>query len=115
MKDFLSSLNINSYDSLVSLMGNSHLNYLPFHLYWKNKQGKYLGNNDYIAQDAGFSNASDLYGKTDHDLSWAHEADTIRENDKSILFYEKPCMFIEFGTLANGKKAKSFSYKLPLS
>lgn len=114
MKDSLLSLNINSYDSLVSLVESSHLNYLPIHLYWKDKQGKYLGNNNFIAQDAGFSDTSDLYGKRDHDLSWSHEADTIRENDKSVLFYEKPRMFVEFGTLANGNKAKSFSYKLPL-
>lgn len=114
MINFLQSLNISNYESLISNFETSSMKCLPIHLYWKNKKGVYLGNNDYQAQHAGYNSAADLNGKTDYDLSWSNEAAIIRNNDTIILQTKKPRTFIEFGTVAEGYQKKCLSYKLPL-
>ena len=54
---------------------------LPGHVYWKDKEGKYLGCNDLQAKTLGLVSRDDIIGKTDFDLVSEDEASMIRQND----------------------------------
>lgn len=43
---------------------------LPQHIFWKDRNGIYLGCNENFAQEAGIDNKADIMGKTDSDLDW---------------------------------------------
>ena len=40
---------------------------LPAHVFWKNKEGIYLGCNDAFAKSLGLSSAEEVIGKSDYD------------------------------------------------
>ena len=58
---------------------------LPGHLYWKDKDGVFLGCNNQQAKDAGLSSPSEIIGKTDFDMPWKKLAKSIRENDIKVM------------------------------
>ena len=59
---------------------------MPCHVYWKNKNGVYLGCNNRQAKNLGFKCGSEIIGKTDFDLPWGkHIAETFRKNDLRIM------------------------------
>ncbi|MBP9742559.1 MAG: hypothetical protein KBD37_04290 [Burkholderiales bacterium] len=51
---------------------------IPASIYWKDKNGYYLGCNEYVVKMAGMSNKSDIIGKTDYELPWKTIADHTR-------------------------------------
>src|SRR5262249_4346608 len=57
------------HQSLKSYM-DAILDHLPGEVYWKDKEGRYLGCNKVIARMAGFERPEDMIGKTDYDLCW---------------------------------------------
>lgn len=86
---------------------------LPGCVYWKDKQGVYLGCNDQTAQLAGFSDSADIIGRTDYELPWSTEADDLRHNDMAIMKSGKPLIFKE--TVSIQKESYSYlSSKSPL-
>ncbi len=46
---------------------------IPGHVFWKNRDGVYLGCNQTFARAGGFADPRDVVGKTDHDMPWAPE------------------------------------------
>lgn len=56
----------------------------PGSLYWKDKEGRYLGCNQFMVNAAGLISIDDIIGKTDFDL-WADNAEKIRENDQRVI------------------------------
>lgn len=88
--------------------------HLPAHVYWKNKDGIYLGSNDLQARSLGLSSGRDLIGKTDFDLPWGQEnAAKFRANDLEVMQIGEMTA-VEETALINGQPAIVLSQKLPL-
>ncbi|WP_156792800.1 PAS domain-containing sensor histidine kinase [Rickettsiella massiliensis] len=93
---------------------NFILKNLPGSVYWKNKEGIYLGQNSYakkLMHTLGFSEV--VLGKTDYDLFPKLVADNFRETDLAVLS-GKILTTEETVTLPNGKKRIFLSSKIPL-
>lgn len=90
------------------------LAHIPAHVYWKNKEGTYLGCNDSQARTLGMSSGQEIIGKTDFDLPWGSElAKAYRENDLRIMstgLEER----VEETAFINDKKVVYLSLKTPL-
>lgn len=50
------------------------INTIPVRVFWKNRELEYLGCNEMFAKDAGFSNPSEIIGKSDYELVWKSDA-----------------------------------------
>lgn len=58
---------------------------LPLRVFWKDKQGRYLGANRLFAQDAGFDNVEQVLGKDDYDLAWREVAAQYQADDRQVM------------------------------
>ncbi|MGB6977552.1 MAG: PAS domain-containing protein [Gammaproteobacteria bacterium] len=87
---------------------------LPISIYWKDKNGVYLGCNDYQAEMAGFTSDADMIGKTDYDFPWKDYADELRRIDQEIMRGGVPKELEETPLLASGKKITMLTNKAPL-
>ena len=87
---------------------------IPFAFYWKDKKGKYLGANDYIAWKGGYHETRDVLGLVDHDFTWIKEAPIFRHNDQQVMETGTLGCFFEPTTHAGNVKAYGISHKLPL-
>ncbi|MCD6056163.1 MAG: arcB 2 [Gammaproteobacteria bacterium] len=100
----------NRYLALQEIISN-----MPEHVYWKDKNGVYLGCNDKQANSLGLKSGSDIIGKTDFALSWNNEAaENFQKNDKKIMENGNHQVFEEETTLTNGQTVKLLSHKTPL-
>lgn len=87
---------------------------MPGHVYWKNKDGVYLGCNDRQAQSLGFSNSDMLVGKTDFDLPWGKGvAKEFRKNDIEVM-RSGITQLIEEQSYMDGQAVIVLSQKTPL-
>lgn len=87
---------------------------MPGHVYWKDKNGVYLGCNNRQAQSVGFQYGYELIGKTDFDLPWGeNQAQLFRQNDLYIM-QTGETEIIEEVALVNGKNAIFLSHKSPM-
>jgi two-component system aerobic respiration control sensor histidine kinase ArcB len=84
---------------------------LPGSVYWKNKEGVYLGCNDFVLDMAG---TKEVIGKTDYDLPWSEYAQEIYTTDRSIIEANMPIEIEEHPTLANGQQVIMLTNKTPL-
>ena len=58
---------------------------LPGSIYWKDKEGIYLGANEHAAKMAGLNSIEELIGKTDYDLFTKEQAYSFREADLKVI------------------------------
>lgn len=91
------------------------MEYVPAaHIYWKDKEGKYLGCNKTQAKSLGFTTSLGLIGKTDFELPWPDGyALEFRENDLDVIRTGKIKVIEENATM-NGKNVVVLSQKIPL-
>lgn len=75
---------------------------LPFSIYWKNQEGKYLGRNHYAAEQMVLNNlepslnVNHVIMKSDYDFFDGDTADLFREHDLEALKNpSKTCSFVE--------------------
>src|SRR5579872_5435115 len=59
--------------------------FMPGHVYWKDKDGMFLGCNLQQAKDAGFDSPDEMIGKTDYEMPWNIQADYLREIDIRVM------------------------------
>jgi two-component system aerobic respiration control sensor histidine kinase ArcB len=90
------------------------LRFLPGHVYWKDKEGYFLGCNLEQARDAGFSSCEEMIGKTDYDMPWAIQAAYLQDIDKTVMKTEKTLTLEEIYELPDGTKKMYLSSKIPL-
>lgn len=76
----------------------------PGSIYWKDKEGRYLGCNAFQASMAGVSSAAEMIGKTDYELPWKKSADVIRATDKRIMETQQSESLIETALLTDNIK-----------
>ena len=86
---------------------------LPGHIYWKDKNGHYLGSNDNQAKFLGFKHGSDLIGKTDFDLPWKSKANQLKEIDMHVMNKKETYSVEEIVKDLKGVKRIFLSQKQP--
>lgn len=87
---------------------------LPCHVYWKDRNGNFLGCNELQARSAGFSSVSEMIGKNDDQMPWREQADIYRKNDRDIMQTGVGKNVEEACTLHDGKTAYFLANKVPL-
>lgn len=87
---------------------------LPEHVYWKDKNGVFVGGNINNWKDMGLKSATDFIGKTDYDVLSEKEADKIRIIDQEVMKSGQLKITEEIVTSADGKKTFYLSSKAPL-
>ncbi|MBA2654578.1 MAG: PAS domain-containing protein [Gammaproteobacteria bacterium] len=102
-----------STDDTKSYLGHI-ISHFPANVYWKDKEGRLLGDNLNHAKIAGF-NQSEIIGKTDHDLPWRDQAYQIRANDLEVMETKKTQVFEESAVLnTTGTENTFLTIKAPL-
>jgi PAS domain S-box-containing protein len=89
---------------------------IPTQVFWKNKQGVYLGCNDAFAHSLGLDSPDDVIGKTDFDLPTTEEAsEAYRADDKQVMDSKQPKLNIEeLQTFIDGRTVVLLTSKVPL-
>ncbi|MCX6080159.1 MAG: PAS domain S-box protein [Chloroflexi bacterium] len=88
----------------------------PQTMFWKDKNGVYLGCNQVYARAVGLHSHADIVGKTDFDLPFPRaEAEAYRADDQYVITNNTPKMHIlEQTDLADGRHIWADTSKLPL-
>ncbi len=94
------------FDNIIDFVSGS--------IYWKDKNGIYLGCNQHALKEIRASCKNDLIGKTDYDLFDKTLADQFRANDLKIINENIELSFEEIEVLPDGKKITRLSSKKPL-
>jgi PAS domain S-box-containing protein len=90
------------------------IEHLPGHIYWKNKDSVYQGCNLAQAKSAGFSEVSEMVGKTDYEMPWSNEADILRQSDLMVMSTMQELTREELSKVANSEEVSTFlSRKVP--
>jgi len=85
---------------------------LPQRIFWKDREGRYLGANRAIKEDSG---CDDMVGKFDRDMPWAEQADFFREWDERVMQTRQPVInLVEQLTRADGSLCWLTTSKVPL-
>ena len=87
---------------------------LPGSVYWKDKNGVYLGCNNFQAKMAGLNSPEEIIGKTDYDLSWKDIAPILAKTEQEIMTSGIPKEIIETPKLSDGRKLIMITNKAPL-
>ena len=95
-------------DNLVNI-----LNCTPGSLYWKDKNGRYLGCNQFMVDTSGFKSVNDIIGKTDFDL-WPDYAQKLFEHDCQVLTSGEMLYTEEAVQIKSGKLMHFTGVKMPL-
>ena len=87
----------------------------PVHIFWKDRDSRYLGCNTRFAKGAGYSAPDELAGKTDFDLGWKDYAESFRADDKAVMESGTPKLnYEEPFTTPDGNLAWARTSKVPL-
>ena len=87
----------------------------PTRIFWKDKEGVYLGCNAAFLQDAKLEKESDIIGKTDYDMVWKADAKRFQADDKSVQDSGVPKLnYEEVQPQENGKTLMLSTSKVPL-
>jgi len=95
-------------DNLISI-----INCTPGSLYWKDKNGCYLGCNQFMVDTSGLKTVNDIVGKTDFDL-WPNYAPKLFENDQYVMQTGKTLVTEEEVRISSGKLMYFTGVKRPL-
>lgn len=87
---------------------------MPAHVYWKDKEGNYLGANNNQLNALGLSSIKEIHGKSDYDFFSRDQAERLRQVDQEVMRTGLPKIIEEEGININGNKALYLSHKAPL-
>ncbi len=91
------------------------LDNIPQSIYWKDRNSVFLGCNKALADDLGYSDPSEVIGKTDYDICSKELADTYRADDSIVMASGQPkYSFEEMQTRADGQKVWLNTSKVPI-
>jgi PAS domain S-box-containing protein len=93
------------------------LNNIPQQLFWKDRDGVYLGCNQVFADHAGFASPAEIVGLTDSDIAIYGEADVayFRARDQLLLDQAEPLLqMIQTQPDADGSKRWISANKVPI-
>jgi len=86
---------------------------MPGNLFWKDREGVYLGATDRMATAFGLKAAGDVIGKTDDSFFSKKQADMLRSNDQEIIASGMPKIIEETVTINNTERVFRVE-KIPL-
>ncbi len=91
------------------------LNQLPLAVFWKDRQGRFLGLNKYYADLAGLP-VDEILGKTNQELLWGQaETDEIMESDQRVMRNNQAELnLVHTMNHANGSQIKIETNKIPI-
>lgn len=81
--------------------------------WWKDSEGRYMGCNQSIARILGTSPA-EVIGKTDYELHWSDQADSLVENDLHVMTTGKTIIAEELVSTNSGEVLTFLVAKSPL-
>ncbi len=92
------------------------LDSIPQYIFWKNREGVYIGSNNRWAEMAGLVEASNVPGITDDDLPWTQEQkDWYRKCDLQVMDTDTPMLKIKQSQRqGNGQLSWRETSKFPL-
>jgi PAS domain S-box-containing protein len=88
---------------------------VPIRVFWKDREGRYLGCNPAFARDAGKNAPSELIGRDDFAMGWAAQAELYRADDQAVMETGQPRLNLEEPqTTPDGKQIRLRTSKVPL-
>ncbi len=88
---------------------------VPYCIFWKDKESRYLGCNKNFAALDGRSDPRELVGKTDYDMAWRQHADSYRAFDRATMERGVPLLNQEEVTHDDkGREMVILTSKVPL-
>ncbi len=98
----------NYYENIIEKM--------PCYVFWKDRDLKYLGCNNLIAQSLNLKKSRDIIGKTDEDFAWDRQrVEEFKRTDKKIIETGQPILGVEDTVTDNeGKELYLLVNKMPL-
>ena len=91
------------------------LNTIPVGVFWKDRDGRFMGCNQLVARDAGLGSPAEIVGKVDEDFAWGDHAAEYRANDLSVIESGQPRLnFEEPLTRSDGSQGWVRTSKIPL-
>ncbi len=93
---------------------NAIINNLPGAVYWKDRDGHYLGCNKFVATMAGYERPEDMIGKTDYDFCWHEFAKDWQQLDNKVIMENTTIVREEKAKLSDGRNITELTYKTPL-
>ena len=91
------------------------LDSIPVRVFWKDRDGVYLGCNQNLARDAGLETTEQIIGKNDFDLGWREQAALYRSDDRLVMESGRPKLnYEEPQTTPEGKQRWLRTSKIPL-
>jgi PAS domain S-box-containing protein len=90
---------------------------IPIYVFWKDREGRYLGCNQRFASVAGVGRRENIVGKTDYDLDWRREeVESRRRYDRVVMDKRVPLLDVEETQLQpDGKEAVFLTSRVPLA
>ena len=64
---------------------NTIIDSVPIRIFWKDKDGVYLGANQLFIDDAELNTSADIIGKTDFEQTWRESAQQFIEDDAGVV------------------------------
>lgn len=101
----------NTYAQAAQTLFSSIIKLLPGSIYWKDKEGRYLGCNNAMLEMIGMKS---VLGKTDFEMPWALQAQTIRNNDLKVMALNSVLDLEEMVTMPDGQQIIVLTRKTPL-
>ncbi|MFA6789564.1 MAG: PAS domain-containing protein, partial [Arcobacteraceae bacterium] len=86
----------------------------PMRIFWKDKNGVYLGANKFLLADIGFTHLHDLIGKNDTQINIKEAQEYINDDNFIMNNNTKKLNYIETLTDKNGKRRILNTSKVPL-
>lgn len=91
------------------------LDTIPQRVFWKDRNSVYIGCNKPLAEDGGYSDPSEIIGKTDYDMSYAATAELYRADDRQVMETGVPKLnYEEPQDKPDGSRAWLTTSKIPL-
>ncbi|MGD9108260.1 MAG: ATP-binding protein [Gammaproteobacteria bacterium] len=87
---------------------------IPGHVYWKDKNGKYLGCNDEQARSLGLNSREEIVNKIPYENLSTKEANRLKKSDNAVLKYGKTITLEEPGIREDGSTGVFLTKKTPL-
>jgi two-component system aerobic respiration control sensor histidine kinase ArcB len=87
---------------------------MPLHIYWKDKDFRYVSCNLLHAKNAGFASPKEIINKTDYEIFPKEQADQLRQNDMQVINNKRAFVFEEPWINGSDERIVYLSQKMPL-
>lgn len=87
---------------------------VPIRIFWKDRNSKFLGASQLVADDLGLDHKNDIIGKDDYDFSTEEDAEGFQKSDKEVMASREPRLsYTEKQVLKDGSFQLRRKSKLP--